>query len=84
MFLEVLAESFSQDAHATAVDDADSGHSGEEGAVDEFFYFAGGFVDGASDDIDFGGSVEVADLVLQFDGDSAGPRRFDRRNLRLP
>jgi hypothetical protein len=78
MFLEVLAESFSQDAHAAAVDDANSGHSGEESAIDEFFYFAGSFVDGASDDVDFRGPGEVADLILQFDGNSAGAGGFDR------
>ena len=29
--------------------------SGEEGAVDELFDLAGGFVDGAADDVDLGG-----------------------------
>jgi hypothetical protein len=39
MVLEQLAEGFSQDAHAAAVDYADAGEAGEEGLVYEAFDF---------------------------------------------
>jgi hypothetical protein len=71
MFLQELAESFAEDTHATAVYDADSRHSSEKCAIDEFFYFARRFVDGTAYDIDFGGRGEVAGFILQFDSDAA-------------
>ena len=52
---QVLAQSFAEDSHAGAVDDADVGEAGEEGAVDEFFYLGGSFVHVAADDVEFGG-----------------------------
>ena len=57
MLLKVLAEGFAQDAHPAAVDDANTRQSGKESAVDKFFDFGGGFVDGASNDIDFRGDA---------------------------
>jgi len=41
------------------------GSPAREGAVDEFFDFAGGLIDGASDDVDFAGDVRA--FVLQRD-----------------
>ena len=57
MVLEKLAEGFAEDSHAAAVDNADAGESGEEGAVYEFFDFAGSVVDGLADYVDFLGNV---------------------------
>src|SRR6266851_3014057 len=74
MLLQILAQSFAEDAHATPVDDAHPRHASEKRAVDEFFHFAGGFVHGAADDVDFGGHVEAARFVLQRDGDAASAR----------
>src|SRR5579872_711574 len=53
MLLQGLTQGFAEDAHAAAVDYADSGQSGQEGAVDEFLDFAGGVVDGVADDVEF-------------------------------
>jgi hypothetical protein len=53
VLLQRLPQGFAQDAHAAAVDYADSGQSGEEGAVDELFDFAGSVVDVVTNYIDF-------------------------------
>src|ERR1700692_261092 len=74
VLLQILAPSFAEDAHATPVDDAHSRHASQKRAIDEFFDFAGGFVDGAADDVDFGGHVEAARFVFQRDGDAASAR----------
>src|SRR5712692_4765188 len=74
MLLQILAQSFAEDAHATPVDDAHPRHASEKRAVDEFFDFAGGFVHGAADDVDFGGHVKAARFVLQRDADAASAR----------
>ena len=71
MLLQILAQGFAQNAHAAPVDDAHPRHAGEKRAVDEFFDFAGGFVNRAPDDVDFGGRVEGARFVLQLHGDAA-------------
>src|SRR4051812_36265646 len=55
MLLEGPAQGFAEDSHATAVDYADAGEAGQKGVVDEFFYGAGGVVDGVADDVDFRG-----------------------------
>jgi hypothetical protein len=57
MLLQELAKGFAEDSHAAAVDNADAGESGEEGAVYEFFDFAGSVVDGLADYVDFLGNV---------------------------
>ena len=66
MRLQVLAQGFAEDSHAGAVDDADVGESGKEGAVEEVFDFGGGLVDVAADDVDLGGGsgVFVAEATL--------------------
>src|SRR5271157_5410698 len=79
MLLQILAQGFAEDAHATAVNDAHPRHSGQESAIYEFLDFAGGFVHSAADDVDFGGHVEAARFVLQRDADAAGARRLHRR-----
>ena len=63
-----MAEGFAEDSHAGAVDDADVGESGEEGAVDKFFDLGGGFLDVAADDVEFGGGGGV--FVAQADVDA--------------
>jgi len=77
---EVFAEGAAEDAHAGAVDDADAGQAGEEGAVEEAFYFGLGFVGGAADDVDLGGHV-VGVVVRGGDRDAATfARRFEWRD----
>src|SRR6516164_1928404 len=70
MLLEELAKGLAEDAHAAAVHDADTGKSGEEGAIDELLDFAGGIVDRASDDVDFRG--DTGGVGTEGDGDAAG------------
>ena len=65
------------DAHAAAVDYADSGQSGQEGAVDEILDFAGGVVDGVADDVEF--RRDGVAFVGDGDGDAAGARGLHRR-----
>jgi hypothetical protein len=48
MLLQILPQRFPQNPHAAAVHHAHPGQPGEECAVDEFFYFAGGVIDGRS------------------------------------
>src|ERR1700674_2246908 len=72
--LQILAQSFAEDAHAAPVDDAHPRHASQKRAVDEFFDFAGGFVHGAADDVDFGRHVEAARFVWQRDADAASAR----------
>ncbi len=48
---EVFAEGASEDAHASAVNDADARETGKEGAVEEAFDFGLGLIRGAADDI---------------------------------
>ena len=67
---EVFAQSAAEDAHAGAVDDADAGEAGEEGAVEEAFDFGLGLVGGAADDVDLGGHV-VGVVVCGGDGDAS-------------
>ena len=74
MLLQELAEGFAEDAHAAAVDDADARESGEEGAVDELFDFAGGVVDCVADDVDFAGDVGA--FAFERDRNAAGARGF--------
>lgn len=57
MVLEKLAEGFAEDSHAAAVDYADAGQSGEEGAVYKFFHFAGSVVNRLPDYVDLLGNV---------------------------
>jgi hypothetical protein len=57
MLLQKLAKGFAEDSHAAAVDYADAGESGEEGAVDELFDFAGCVIDRLADYVDFLGNV---------------------------
>ena len=57
MLLQQVTKGFAEDSHAAAVDYADAGKTGEEGAVHEFFNFAGGIVDRLADDVDFVGNV---------------------------
>src|ERR1039458_10236689 len=83
VLLQILAQSFSEDAHAAAVDDTDARQSGQEGAVYKFLHFSGGFVHGTADYVDFAGRVEVARFVLEFDGDASGAGGFDGRWLPL-
>ena len=64
MLLQELAQGFAEDAHAAAVDDADARESGEEGAVDKFFDFAGGVVDGVADNVDLGGDVGAFAFIV--------------------
>ena len=66
---EELAQRAAEHAHARAVDDADAGQPGEEGAVDVAFDFLLGFVGGAADDVDLGGCV--VEVVVGADGDAA-------------
>lgn len=77
MLLEGLAQGFAEDAHAAAVDDADARESGEESAVDEFFDFARGVVDGVADDVDLRG--RGLRFVFEGDGDSALAGGLHRR-----
>jgi hypothetical protein len=49
---EVFAEGASEDAHASAVNDADAREPGEEGAVEKAFDFGLSLIGGASDHID--------------------------------
>src|ERR1039458_5782865 len=79
MLLQILAQGFPQNAHAASVDDAHPRHAGQKRAVHEFFDFAGGFVHGVADDVDFGRHVAAADFALQRDADPAGARGFDGR-----
>ena len=51
--LEEVADAAAEDAGAVAVDDADAGEAGEEGAVEIVLQLFGGFVDGAADEVDF-------------------------------
>ncbi len=67
---EVFAQGAAQDAHAGAVDDADAGQAGEEGAVEETFDLGLGLVGGAADDVDLGGHV-VGVVVGGRDGDAS-------------
>src|SRR5215472_14742699 len=76
MLPQQLTKGYAEDAHATAVDDADARESGEEGAVDEFFDFAAGAVDGLADDVDFGGDFRA--FVGDGDGNAAGSGCFYR------
>ena len=69
---EVFAEGAAEDAHAGAVDDADVGESGEEGAVEELFQLGGGFVDVAADDVEFGGGGGVFVAEADVDAFAAG------------
>ena len=57
MLLQQLAESFAEDSHTAAVDYADAGESGEEGAVYKLFDFAGSIVHRVADYVDFLGNV---------------------------
>ena len=50
LLLQKLAKGFAEDSHAAAVDYADAGKTGEEGAVHEFLNFAGSIVDRLADD----------------------------------
>ena len=50
--LEEFADAAAEDAGAVAVDDADAGKAGEEGAVEILLQLFGGFVDGAADEVD--------------------------------
>ena len=78
MAAEVFAQGAAEDAHASAVDDADAREAGEEGAVEEAFDFGLGFVGGAADDVDLGGHV-VGVVVGGGDGDaSAFASGFER------
>src|SRR5277367_2320919 len=52
-----LAESAAEHAHAGAVNDADVGQAGHEGAVEEAGDLVVGLVGGAADDVDLGGQV---------------------------
>jgi len=80
MTAKVFAQGAAQNAHASAVHDADAGQAGEEGAVDESLDFGLSFVGGTTDDIDFGGHV-VGIVVGGCDGDaSAFARGFERRD----
>src|SRR5579863_4771895 len=64
MLLQHLAQGFAKDTHAAAVNDAHARESGKEGAVNEFFDFAGGLVDGLSDHVDFARDVRPFALEL--------------------
>ncbi len=79
VLLQILAQSFAEDAHPTPVDDAHPRHAGKKRAVNEFFDFAGGFIHSAADDVDFSGHVEAARFVLQRDGNPAGAGGLHRR-----
>ena len=57
MLLQELAKGFAEDSHAAAVDYADAGQSGEEGAVYKSFHFAGSVVNRLADYVDFLGNV---------------------------
>src|SRR5579872_1685302 len=70
MLLQGLTEGFAEDAHTAAVDYADAGQSGEEGAVDEFLHFASGVVDVVADDVELRGNILV--FVGDGDGDATG------------
>ena len=69
---QVLAEGAAEDAHAGAVDDADVGESGEEGAVDKLFDLGGGFINVAADDVEFGGGRGVFVAEADVDAFAAG------------
>jgi hypothetical protein len=70
MAAQVFAQSAAQDAHASAVDDANAWEPGEEGAVKEAFDFGLGFVGRAADDVDLRCHV-VGVGVCGGDGDAA-------------
>src|SRR5579864_8639158 len=74
MLLQHLAEGFAEDAHAAAMDYADTGQPGQEGAVNELFNLAARDVDGLADDVDF--HRHVGALALQLHRDAAGSRRI--------
>ena len=65
MLLQQLAQGFAEDAHAAAVDDADAREPGEEGAVDKFFDFAAGLIDGLADNVDLGGGSGAFVFVVE-------------------
>jgi hypothetical protein len=73
--LQEAAKGFAEDAHAAAVYDADAGKAGEEGAVEKLLNFAGGLIDIAADDVDFGGDAGV--FALERDGDAVGAGGLD-------
>src|SRR5437879_7077895 len=77
VLLQHLAESFAEDAHTAAMDYADAGQPGQEGAVHELFNLAARDVDGLADDIDFHRHVRA--LALQLHRDAAGSRRVHWR-----
>ena len=66
---EELAEGAAENAHAGAVDDADAGQAGEEGAVDVAGDFVLGFLGAAADDVDLGWGV--VERFAGLDGDAA-------------
>ncbi len=72
MGFEVFAEGAAEDSHAGAVDDADMGESGEEGAVYELFDLGGGFIDVAADDVEFGGGAGIVVAEADVDAFAAG------------
>src|SRR5438552_3216372 len=55
VLLQILAQGLAQHAHAAAVDNAHTRQPGEEGAIEEFFHAAGGFVHVFTDDVDLAG-----------------------------
>src|ERR1700675_2481033 len=79
VLLQILAQSFAEDAHATPVNDAHPRHASQKRAVDEFFDFAGSFIHGAANDVDFGGHVEAAHFVLQRHADATSTRGLHGR-----
>src|ERR1700758_5060981 len=52
MRLEEVADATAEDAGAVAVNDAHARESGQEGAIEIFLEFFGGFVDSAADEVD--------------------------------
>jgi hypothetical protein len=59
--LKEVADAAAENAGAVAVNDADAGKAGKEGAVEIFFKLFGGFVDGAPDEVDFHAHVVGVD-----------------------
>ena len=79
--LEEFADAATEDAGTVAVDDADAGEAGEEGAVEVFLELSGrASVDGAADEVDLCAEVvgvgaglgDVEAFLLAGGGDGVG------------
>src|ERR1044071_6845282 len=74
MFLQVLAQGFTENSHAAAVDDTHARKAGEKCSVDEFFYRAGCLVHVAADHVQL---CRRAGIFFERYGDAAGAGRRD-------